>query len=345
MLIVTQVLCLAIGSAAWSLLELALPDCVPTLCTPEEPLPFAHVAARLGPAVLVPGLGLRLAAAGLGQEPPWIAPHELCRIGGGLCWTARGASIAAMLLLLWDRKARFPLAGLYGVALLVAGVALDGENLAGQSLLAAGALTAGALVLAAAALGRFVGPLASLARTLRIPDQPGRWTSEWFGPAQGTVGLAVVLAAIGRTLFTAPLPAGLLAGRWVGPAAAGMLLPAAVLMAECAGRRRAAWQYATVGLAILVATLIGWAALPYGTELAWLLRSIILLIVAVIGAPVGGLCRPAASGPGGRLARARSPDSALAGRAGFGRHGSHARARDRGVRTSMPACPWPSRSC
>ena len=119
-LVEANVLCLALTSAVWSLAGLLHPESVPAVDVSGRTLPFAHTAAQA--AVVLSGLlVIVVVALDLGE-----LPHEAA---GGLGWPALAAVAAALLLLLWDRAARFTLGAIYVIALSAVGLLLDAHDL------------------------------------------------------------------------------------------------------------------------------------------------------------------------------------------------------------------------
>jgi len=121
-------------------------------------------------------------------------------------------------------------------------------------------------------------------QTLRIPDAAGGRSAEWF--MQGQTIAAGAAAALAAWISIDPAHdviahggAGWLVGRSAGAVAAAMLLPAAILMAAREQRTwRAGWQYATLGLGVLLLSCLGWTGLDAGGPAPWLHRSVVLLL-------------------------------------------------------------------
>ena len=97
-LVQVNVVCLAAGSAAWTLLDGLHPAGVPHGQLRHGPLPFAHLAA-----LAAVGLLAALVAAGVVAELFRLADLRL-EIGR-IDWLALVAAAVAVALCLWDRKA------------------------------------------------------------------------------------------------------------------------------------------------------------------------------------------------------------------------------------------------
>ena len=144
-LVQVNVVCLAAGSAAWTLLDGLHPAGVPHGQLRHGPLPFAHLAA-----LAAVGLLEALTAAGVVAELFRLADLQL-EIGR-IDWLALGAAAAAVALCLWDRKAQFVPAGLYFLGLSAAGMAMCAAHLDPLVACWRAALALPAFALSAAAL-------------------------------------------------------------------------------------------------------------------------------------------------------------------------------------------------
>ena len=225
-LIEINCLCLAAGSAAWSLLEGTHKAGVPHWQLGGRPLPFAHLAA----AAAV-GLLFGLVAAGVAAE--LLLLPELRLDVSQTDWIALGAAAVAVAVCLWDRKARFMFAGLYFLGLSALGMALcaAGPGPRAGCWWAASALPAFAL--AASGLGWLLPRTRPIGRLLRVPDAPDRWPVEWLMQIQAVVLVASAVLAAWVSLdigFEGIVGLGVLAGL------AGRL--AGALAGCCSWRRR-----------------------------------------------------------------------------------------------------------
>jgi len=114
-LVYTNVLCLAVASGVWTLLRPAHPQGVPDVVTGGRRLPFAHVAAQAGLALL----GL-LVTLGVAIDVLAVGHLDVDRLG----WIALAALAVELAMGLWDRSASFAPPGLYLAGLLAVGMGL-----------------------------------------------------------------------------------------------------------------------------------------------------------------------------------------------------------------------------
>jgi hypothetical protein len=115
------------------------------------------------------------------------------------------------------------------------------------------------------------------------PAFPSRWFS-WAQACLSAVCTGLILWILLDPAFDA-LGHGTalfgLAGRLTSCPAALMLLGATILMAwQSDGRWRAAWQYASLGIAVLFTSSVGWARLDPAGDAVWLARVKYLFVSA-----------------------------------------------------------------
>ena len=117
-LLQVNVLCLAVGSVVWSLLEAVHREGVPHWHADRRPFCFAHLGGRR-----------RRGAAGGATPPlPWRRVCSACRTChvdiARMDWIALGAAAVAVAVCLWNQNARFVLAGQYVLGLSAVAMAL-----------------------------------------------------------------------------------------------------------------------------------------------------------------------------------------------------------------------------
>lgn len=274
-----QVVCLALGSAIWTLLGAAYPEGIRHVELAGRPLIFAHLAIQAAIGLFAFQAACGVVCAVLDRPPPAVQPLD---------WWALLAASAAVVLGLWDRSARFPLAGLYalGMSAVVMGK-LQWPFTTGQFFIWAVVCDLAGFVLVAALLGWVLSSLKPLGAKLRIPHEPGRWSARWFHRVQA--GLACTVAAVAVWVAMDFSFDGMgkevalfgLAGRTAGCPAALMLIGTAILMAwQSRGAGRAGWQYAAMIAGVLFTSSIGWATLGATSSAPWYDRSVNLLISA-----------------------------------------------------------------
>ncbi len=317
-LLQVNVLCLAVGSVVWSLLEMVHREGVPHWQADRRPFCFAHLAAIVAVGLLVAHSAFAVGANLLDL------PHLHADIAR-MDWIVLGAAAVAVAVCLWNQNARFVFAGQYVLGLSAVAMALCASCPATRLWCWWAATALPAFVLAAAALGWLLPRMKPLARLLRIPDPPERWPVEWFPQVQSL--LAVASAALGAWVsldaaFDAVGGQPLLvafAGRLAGNLNAIVVLLSAIVMAaqsEKGARNhlqrneenevrdngswhlflpwRALWQYATFAAAVLLLGSLGWARLDLATgtptgDAPWLHCCVLLMAATVLVLLAGGL--------------------------------------------------------
>ena len=274
-----NVLGLALASIAWSLVRPAHPQGVPTALWAGRQQPFSPAAAILG----LGGLGSLTAVLLLYDL--FEVPYNAIDLG---TWLAAAALAAAMIVLAWDPTAWFAWQGLYGTVLVAYGMALHSRKLPPMGMAYAAAGELAALALAAAALVAALRRSNGLAAIVRLPPEGPAMRSgrDWFlGIQAGMAALSAALAtwiamdpafdAVAHDLFP------LLAGRMTGPLSTATLVLAAALVAHQANPRwQTGWQHATLWLALLAFSGLGWALLP-PLPAPWLHRAVVLMVGGV----------------------------------------------------------------
>jgi hypothetical protein len=204
-------------------------------------------------------------------------------------WIALIAAAVAVVVSLWDRRARYTAAGLYALALtaVIMGQVQRGYWPGAYFLWGALCEWSG-LMIVCALVGwsfrrfRFAGAL------FRIPDRRRYWPDTWFHIVQAVVAAVTAALILWISLDTAFDAMGSdvalfgLSGHMACCPAALMLLGSSILMAwQAGGARRAMWQYAAMASGVLFTTSVAWARLDVGSATAqslWFDRSVNLLI-------------------------------------------------------------------
>jgi hypothetical protein len=290
----TQVLCFGLSSVAWSVLELLQRTRVP----PSEPqgrsLPFTHVAGLLGLCSL--GVVVALAVA-----------SDLTAGGAGeiglFPWTACAAVALAFILLLWDRDARFAVAGLYALGVLAIGLALHTGHFEPRMLAWNAALVLAAYVLLTAALGWLLPVLAPLWRELRLPERRVPWPDTWFAPVQVLLSCTALALSVWISLTFDTT-----AERLGGPGTVMVLMAAGMLLIQyIPGRWQIDLRYAVLALGVFVLAEGGWACLDPTVSSPWLYRNVLLMLaLALLSLGYGVLLVKVLPRPGGWADAVRS---------------------------------------
>jgi len=287
-----QILCLALGSAVWTLIDAACPGLVPQVELGRRRAVFAHLSIQAAVALLTLRVACGLTGVMLDRPPMSLGPLD---------WSALLAASLAATFSLWDRTATFALTGLYVVGLNSLGMGEIQRGFAPAQFFLWGVVCdlAGFVLVAALVgwlriprgtantVGRATDRLRAIAGRVRIPVSLGRQSADWFYGLQALLALAVagltICIAIDFSFDSLGKGVALfgLAGRWAACPAALMLVGTTILMAwQSRGRWRAGWQYAAMVAGMLFTSSLGWAALAATTPAPWHHRSVNLLVAA-----------------------------------------------------------------
>lgn len=282
-----NILGLAIGSMAWSLLRPLQPHGPPNPQWMGGEWPFSHAAAILA------FVALATLTVGLLSCDVLELPHaRIDRVS----WLAAAGVALAMLGLLWDRRAGFAWPGLYWTLVVSYGMTLDARRLLPLTMGFAAALELAGLALVAAAIALAVPRCRPLASMLRLPlrDPAAGAAADWFAASQAwVVGFVAILAGwVSMDLRFDGVAHNFLpqlSGRMGGPLAATLLVLVGVLTARVASSRwRTPWQHGTLWLGLLAISGLGWALLtPHVAP--WMHRTVILMVGAVTMSLIGAL--------------------------------------------------------
>ena len=287
-LVQANVLCLAIGSVVWSLLEL-LPQGVPNQKADGQP-PFAHLAAQLGAVLLglVVAVGVvttllssPLPYSGEGQEVT-TSPFPLGEGQGvralqipveRLDWIALAGVIAATAVCLCDRRANFPLPTFYGLGLSAIGLGLLARQLTPRMFCWSAADELAGYALVAATIAWF------------LPRSREGWFSRFQAVVIAVAGTLALWVTIdfGFDSCRYECLRGCLAGRMAAVPGLFLLLLATIVMAGITRQAwRTRWQYGTLKMGVLLLSGLGWAMLAADGPAPWLHRSMIVMVAATI---------------------------------------------------------------
>ncbi len=248
------------------------------------PLNAVHLATQLavGLLVIAVGFNLMLAIGGLPHARPQL-----------LDWLALSMTIAAVVVSLWDRAARFSLAGLYCLGWTAISLESLHRDVAPGGLFAWGVVCEWAgFVLIAGLAGWWFRRSARGTPQLKVLSDRTFWPDTWFLVTQAglTVAIAVIAGWIALDFSFDGVGQGValfgLSGRLAACSAALMLVGATILMAwQSSGRWRAGWQYAAMVAGVLFTSSLGWARLENlasGDDPLWLAASTNLMISAAM---------------------------------------------------------------
>ena len=200
-----------------------------------------------------------------------------------LDWFALGSLAVLMVACLWDREAKYAVAGIYLVGLLASATALHNLNLRPRRL-AWGLMIALAIqALLAALIWRARSRVVAWLSRLKVPQRLDPQNTEllWLSIFNSLVVAIIVCLAlwINLSFFEWPL-------RTVASIAIVAQALTFGLMAQ--GIHRAKWQRAAISLFLAGAVFVGWSFLTPHVSGTWLNRAVILMalmfgIVALFG--------------------------------------------------------------
>ncbi|MGQ0763532.1 MAG: hypothetical protein ACT4OT_16170 [Acidobacteriota bacterium] len=200
-----------------------------------------------------------------------------------LDWFALGSLAVLMVACLWDREAKYAVAGIYLVGLLASATALHNLNLPPRRL-AWGLMMAAAIqALLAALIWRARSRVVAWLSGLKVPQRLDPKDTEllWLSIFNSLVVATIVCLALWINLSFL---------EWPLRTAASIAVVAQALtfglMAQ--GTHRAKWQRAAISLFLAGAVFLGWSFLTPHVNGTWLNRAVILMalmsgIVALFG--------------------------------------------------------------
>jgi hypothetical protein len=266
-----QALCFALASGFWTALDLVLSRKQAAWNLHGSSLPFAHLGAMAATAILA------LTAV---SALTWILAGQGGFAFGVLPWIALAATVAALLLCLWDATARFTPAGFYTAGLVGIGLALLQPQWPARDLLWAATPALAGYIVLCAGMGWGWTRSTDLRRTLHLPSGSATWLPPWFVASQ-VAGASLVL---GLSLWlTLDFPDFL--HRLVGPLAVAVLVPAGVWMASRVSPWQNGLRAATLAVGAVTIAEAGWALLDpagHGATWLWLHRNVLLMVALAL---------------------------------------------------------------
>ena len=191
--------------------------------------------------------------------------------------------VAFMTACLWDRYAKYPVAGLYILGLLAVATVLHLAGITGDKLIWAATMLLAAYTLFSAFLWRRRAMLISLTRQFGIPQRLSPEATElpWF--SRVTTLAVAAIATLGYWLI---LNLGELDLRVAAAFAVIAQFLTFAFLAEGVWEQR--WRRGALAVSIVGLVLFGWSWLTPGLNATWLNRSVILMLetfglVAVYG--------------------------------------------------------------
>jgi hypothetical protein len=263
------ILGLGVTAAVWSIPEWALAWRPWARGRPGRGVSYSHLGALLGLGILA-----AVVAAAVAYN---LRPEDV-QFATPLGWAAVAATALALVVSLWDDRAKFPVGGLYVAGLAALGLALHAPFYPPRELGWWAALALAGYVLLTSALGRVLPRLHGLWRVLRLPARPASWPEAWFLPAQAVAAALVATLSVWMSIDFARADECL-----AGPLAVALLLPAGVLLTGSLAEGGAnLLRLATLALSVAAVTEVGWALLdldPTVLPAPWLHREVLLMAV------------------------------------------------------------------
>ncbi len=184
------------------------------------------------------------------------------------------SAVALMFACLWDRHARYAVAGLYLLGLVAAGRALRRLDLQPDVLTWALMLVIAAYSILTSFIWKSRAAFIAIADRLRIPkrtetDNPGL---NWLGAFNASLAFIIVLVGFWSVINFASWPM-----RLAGALAVGAQLFAFVMLAQ--GDKRSLWQRVALLMFAIGAVYLGWSWLVPNLSGTWLNRAVVLMIV------------------------------------------------------------------
>ncbi len=226
---------------------------------------FHHLASLLVIAVLCLLAGLRVLSE---------LDSDSFHARAWLEWLAVSSAVIFLLACLWDRKARYAVAGLYLLGLAAGTLALVRADLMPNTFPWALMLMTAGYALSTSLIWKGRGPFIEFASRLKIPRRdeaplPGHL---WLVIFNELLALFVLLLAVWAVLILRAWPM-----RLAGALAVLAQTLTFGLLAE--GMWRATWQRVALGMLAVGAVFFGWAWLTPFTNGTWLNRAVVLMIV------------------------------------------------------------------
>ena len=257
-----NIIALSLTGVLWLWLELRTRRLQPG--TQSDAATSFHNVAALASLLAMGGVvAVRLRADLLGFYPTLLPVLDLF---------ALASLVGLMAACLWDREAKYAVAGIYLLGLLTAATVLHHLSLTPRHLAWALMIAGAAQAIAAALIWRAREPVVSWASRLKIPPRIDPAISElvWLSVFNSLIVAAVVGLALWIDLrfFEWPLRAG---------AAMAVVAQALTFGLMAQGIHRLKWQRAAVAMFLLGTVFLGWSGLAPGASGTWLNRAVILM--------------------------------------------------------------------
>jgi hypothetical protein len=216
------------------------------------------------------GLALFVFASSL--APRFRSPllHEL-----PLSWLAVLSLLAFMIACLWDRYAKYAVAGLYSLGLIACTIALQQPELSSTHFAWSATIVLAAYTLLVALLWHWREQLISFARQFGIPQRIEADISHLTWLSAVTITTVATISVLAYWIDLTSLEFGLRATAALAVAAQFFTFG---LFAEGVWEQR--WRRAALAVLVVSMVLFGWSWLTPGVNATWLNRSVILMLEA-----------------------------------------------------------------
>ncbi|HJS23842.1 MAG TPA: hypothetical protein VJ751_05785, partial [Pyrinomonadaceae bacterium] len=190
-----------------------------------------------------------------------------------MSWLTFLSLLAFMMACLWDRHARYAVAGLYALGLIACAIVLTQLELSTTRYAWSATIVLAVYTVFTALLWHWRRQLIDFAKQVGVPERisPDETELNWLAAFSIVAVVTVGLLAYGINVSFLELGLRLSAGF----AVAAQFLTFG-LLAE--GVREQRWQRAAIGAGVVGAILIGWSWLTPGFDATWLNRSVILML-------------------------------------------------------------------
>jgi hypothetical protein len=203
----------------------------------------------------------------------FVAPH-LSPNAPQLTWLSFASVVVLMTACLWDRYAKFAVAGLYTLGLIGCAIALQQLELSTNLFAWSAGIYLAAYSICTALIWRWRRPIIAFTRRLGVPVRLSTDASElpWF--ASFTIFAVAALAILACWMTLRFLDFDLRASAALAFAAQSLTLG---LLAE--GKEAQRWRRAAIAVFVLGIVFFGWSWLTPFVNATWLNRSVILMLV------------------------------------------------------------------
>ena len=192
-----------------------------------------------------------------------------------LHWVAMASTIVLMVAVLWDKHARYAVAGLYLLGLLAAGMAFYQLDLPRTALRWSTLIFLAIYALVAALIWHWRERVFIFAERFGVPRRIGPDVTELSWLAAFLVLTAGFVIAFAYWIDLRFGEFGLRAS-----ASVAVVVQFVTFAALAEGARKRSWQQFAIAVLIMGITFFGWSWLTPGTTGTWLNRSVILMLLA-----------------------------------------------------------------